>query len=49
MAAVSVSRMLKMAQRAAKLFDFLLVGIFLAFGEFECFEDFFHIIERFAE
>jgi hypothetical protein len=38
-----------MPERAAKLFDFVLVGIFLALGEFESFQDSFHVIERFAQ
>jgi hypothetical protein len=49
MAAVSVSRMLEMAQRAAELFDFLLVRIFLALGEFQRFEHFFHVVQRLAK
>lgn len=38
-----------MPERAAKLFDFVLVGIFLALGEFEGFEDLVHIIQSFAQ
>ena len=41
--------MLEMSQRTAQLFDFVLVRIFLALREFERFEDFFHVIERFAK
>jgi len=41
--------MLEMSQRAAELFNFVLVRIFLALGEFEGFEDLFHVIERFAQ
>jgi hypothetical protein len=41
--------MLQMPERTAKLFDFVLVGIFLTLGEFESFEDTFHVIKRFAQ
>jgi hypothetical protein len=41
--------MLKMPQRAAELFELVLVGILLALGKFESFENFFHVIERIAE
>jgi hypothetical protein len=47
--AVAVFGMLQMPQRAAKLFDFVLVGIFLALGELEGFENFVHIIQSFAQ
>lgn len=45
----AVARMLHMAERAPELFDFLLVGIFLALCQFEGFEHFFHLVERFAQ
>ena len=48
-AAVPVFGMLHMPQRAAELFDFVLVSIFLALGQFEGFENFFHIIKCFAQ
>jgi hypothetical protein len=41
--------MLQMPEGAAKLFDFVLVRIFLALCEFKRLEDFFHIVERFAK
>jgi hypothetical protein len=40
--------MLQMPQGAAELFDFVLVRIFLALGEFECFENRVHVIKGFA-
>jgi hypothetical protein len=49
MAALSVFGMLQVPERAAKLFDFVLVGIFLTLGKFEGFEDIFHVIKRFAQ
>ena len=38
-----------MSQGTAELFDFLFVRSFLALCEFKGFEDFFHVIERFAK
>jgi hypothetical protein len=48
-AAVPVFGMLQMSERAAELFDFVLVRIFLALGEFECLENCVHVIKGFAQ
>jgi hypothetical protein len=44
-AGVVVARAVEVAEGALEILDFALVVNFLPFGEFECFEHFFHFIE----